>query len=65
MLYSKLRKSIRQLNRFAYEHYRKQLKEIKISFIYRLIEFTENSYRKTPQERNPQENTALCTNSLI
>lgn len=45
MLYSKLRKAIRQLNRFSYEHFRKTLKEIKISFIYRLIDFTENSYR--------------------
>lgn len=40
MLYSKLRKAVRQLNRFTYEFYRKVLKEIKISFIYRLVEFT-------------------------
>jgi hypothetical protein len=40
MLYSKLRKAIRQLNRFVFLYYRKEIKEIKLNFIYRLIEFT-------------------------
>ena len=51
MLYSKLRKSVRQLNRFSYLYYRKTLKEIKISFINRLIEFTEAAYKKPENER--------------
>jgi hypothetical protein len=59
MLYSKLRKAVRQLNRFTYEFYRKVLKEIKISFIYRLVEFTENSYKRPAHQRTQQEITAL------
>jgi hypothetical protein len=54
MLYSKLRKSVRQLNRFSYLYYRKQLKQIKISFINRLIEFTEATYRKVLRERTQE-----------
>jgi hypothetical protein len=54
MLYSKMRKSIRQLNRFSYCFYRRQLNEIKVGFIYRLIEFTENTYHKEEEERTEQ-----------
>jgi len=47
------------LNRFIFENYRKQLKEIKISFIYRLIDFTEKSYKKPLPYRNEQENISI------
>lgn len=40
------------LNRFIFDNYRKSLKEIKISFIYRLIDFTEKSYKKAAGYRN-------------
>lgn len=40
MFNSKLRKSVRLLNRFIYLHYRKVLKEIKNSFVNRLSEFS-------------------------
>ena len=52
MLYSRMRRSVRLLNRFIFLNYRKQLKEINISFIYRLIDFTEKSYKKTENSRN-------------
>jgi hypothetical protein len=52
MLYSRMRRSVRLLNRFIFENFRKQLKEIKISFIYRLIDFTEKSYKKPLSYRN-------------
>lgn len=45
MLYSRMRKSIRLLNRFILENYKNSVKEIKIAFIYRLIHFTEKSYK--------------------
>ena len=59
MLYSRMRRSIRLLNRFIFDNYRKQLKEIKISFIYRLIDFTEKSYKKPLTYRNDQENISI------
>lgn len=37
MLYSRLRKAIRQLNRFVFLRHRKEMKEIKLPFVYRLI----------------------------
>ena len=59
MLYSRMRKSIRLLNRFILENYKSSIKEIKIAFIYRLIHFTEKSYKKTLGARNEQENISI------
>lgn len=59
MLYSRMRRSVRLLNRFIFDNYRKQLKEIKISFIYRLIDFTEKSYKKSEGNRNEQEKISI------
>jgi hypothetical protein len=59
MLYSRMRKSIRLLNRFILENYKNSIKEIKIAFIYRLIHFTEKSYKKTMGCRDEQENIAI------
>lgn len=61
MLYSRMRRSVRLLNRFIFLNYRKQLKEINISFIYRLIDFTEKSYKKVEHSRNLQENISIRT----
>jgi predicted RNA-binding protein len=47
------------LNRFIFDNYKKQLKEIKITFIYRLIDFTEKSYKKPLGSRNEQENISI------
>jgi hypothetical protein len=65
MLYSKLRKAIRQLNRFLFIYYRKEIKEIKLNFIYRLIEFTENAYKRDAAERNDMEMLAISKWSAI
>jgi hypothetical protein len=46
MLFSILRKSVRQLNRFRYIFYRRVIKEIQIGFIYKISDFTENIYKK-------------------
>lgn len=59
MLYSKLRKAIRQLNRFIFLYYRREIKEIKLTFVYRLIEFTENAYKKEEGLRNEMELLAI------
>jgi len=64
MLYSRMRRSVRLLNRFIFLNYRKQLKEINISFIYRLIDFTEKSYKKTENSRNEQENISIRNSTL-
>ena len=59
MLYSRMRKSIRLLNRFILENYKNSIKEIKIAFIYRLIHFTEKSYKQNMGGRNEQENISI------
>ena len=65
MLYSRMRKSVRQLNRLVYGFFKKELKQIKISFINRLIEITEAAYRKPLSDRSVDENTAISTISSI
>jgi hypothetical protein len=47
-----MRKSVRQLNRFGYIYFRRQLKPIKLSFVNRLIDITETAYKKTDPERS-------------
>jgi hypothetical protein len=61
MFNSKLRKSVRLLNRFIYLYYRKQLKEIKVGFVNRLSEFTEAAHKKPEGQRNPEERAAIGT----
>lgn len=65
MLYSRMRRSVRLLNRFIFLNYRKLLKEINISFIYRLIDFTEKSYKKMENSRNQQECISIRTLPFI
>jgi len=59
MLYSKMRKSVRQLNRFSYIYFRRVLKQIKLSFVNRLIDITETAYKKVEIERTETEKTAI------
>lgn len=59
MLYSKMRKSVRQLNRFIYNCFKRELKQIKISFINWLIEITEGAYKKVENNRTKEEITAV------
>lgn len=59
MLYSKMRKSVRQLNRFSYIYYRRSLKQIKLTFVNRLIDITQSAYKKVENDRTPAELTAI------
>ena len=61
MLYSKMRKTVRQLNRFSYIYYRKSLKQIKLTFVNRLIDITETAYKKAEKDRSPAESAAIGT----
>lgn len=65
MLYSRMRKSVRQLNRFVHNRFRKELKPIKISFINRLIEVTESAYKQPENERNEQQIKAISNCCII
>ena len=61
MLYSRMRKAVRQLNRFAYCFFRRELKEIKLAFVNRLVDITEGAYKKTPADRSEADLASICT----
>jgi len=46
MLYSRLRKNLRQLNRIAHQAFHKAAKPVSITFIHRLIEVAEGAYQQ-------------------
>lgn len=47
-----MRKSVRQLNRFSFLYFKRVLKQIKLSFVNRLIDITETAYKKIEEERS-------------
>ena len=54
-----MRKSVRLLNRFSYIYYRRSLKQIKLTFVNRLIDITESAYKKVEKDRTAAERIAI------
>lgn len=45
--YSKLRKSIRKLNKAIHDYFKKEFKEIKITILYKLIEAADEKFKNS------------------
>ena len=46
--YSKLRKSIRKLNKTIHDFFKREFKEIKITILYKLIEAADEKFKNSP-----------------
>ena len=46
--YSKLRKSIRKLNKVIHDSFKKEFKDIKITILYKLIEAADEKFKNSP-----------------
>jgi hypothetical protein len=46
--FSKLRKSVRKLNKVIHEHFKKTYKEIRLSIINKIIEATDEKFKPSP-----------------
>jgi hypothetical protein len=43
-----MRKGIRKLNKVIYKNFKKEMKEIKMTVLYKIIEATDKKYRNCP-----------------
>lgn len=46
--FAKLRKSMRKINKIINDRYKKQLKEVKLNVLYKIIEASEERFKKSP-----------------
>lgn len=46
--YSKMRKAIRKLSKVVQIHFRKQIKEIKLNVLYKIVEATDEKFKVNP-----------------
>ena len=46
--YSKMRKAIRKLNKVIHQYFRKELKEIKFTVLYKIVEATDEKFKNNP-----------------
>lgn len=46
--YSKMRKAIRKLGKVIQIHFRKQVKEIKLNVLYKIVEATDEKFKTNP-----------------
>ena len=49
--YSKMRKAIRKLNKIIYQYFKKEMKEIKLSVLYKIVEASDEKFKyvNTPE----------------
>ena len=63
--FSKLRKSVRKLNRVIHEHFRSQFREIRLLLVNKLIEATDEKFKALPTISPALINLSVRTNLLM
>ena len=59
--YSKLRKSLRKLNKIIHDHFRKEFKEIKTTALYKIVEANEERHKHETMVDEEMTVFCLCT----
>lgn len=63
--FSKLRKSLRRLNRIIQDDYKKQIREIQTKVLYKILEACEERFKPEPMCDAPTSQAALSTPLFI
>ena len=63
--FAKLRKSMRKMNKIINDRYKKQLKEVKLNVLYKIIEASEERFKKSPLCTFETSKYSCCNAILI
>lgn len=63
--FAKLRKSMRKINKIINDRYKKQLKEVKLNVLYKIIEASEERFKKSPLCTFETSKYSCCNALLI